>query len=72
MSIEHNTPEPRRDTGEGLLPGLDWAIKQIRAAAPRSPHTVATHRIYHEMAALLETQANAIRAHVHAVEESGL
>lgn len=68
MNIDLDTAESRRDTGEGLLPGLGWAIKQIRAAAPRSPHSVATHRIYQEMAALLEAHASAIRAHARAVE----
>ncbi|MFM0243812.1 hypothetical protein [Paraburkholderia sediminicola] len=67
-----DTTESRRDTGEGLLPGLDWAIKQILAAAPRSPHTVATHRIYREMAAFLETHAQAIREHARAISENSL
>jgi hypothetical protein len=64
--------ELRTARSAGLLPGLEFAIKQIRDAAPRSAHTVATHRLHQEMAALLETQAQAIREHTRVVAEGGL
>lgn len=57
------------DTGEGLLPGLDWAVKQILASAPQPPSMYVSRGIYREMAALLAAQASAIRAHLQAVED---
>lgn len=70
--IDRAIDKSHSDPAEGLLPGLDWAVKQILAAAPQSPGMHVSRGIYLEMAALLETHAQAIREHARVVAEARL
>jgi hypothetical protein len=70
--IDQGAEKSRSDPAEGLLPGLEWAVKQILAAAPQSPSMYVSRGIYREMAALLESHAQAIREHARVVAEGSL